>query len=166
MGARQKQSPSWFRQLVTVAGAASMHTPSCSRTSADPVRLDTARLPCLAIGRPAAATTIAAAVEMLNEPEPSPPVPQVSAMTACWLETLSIFPRSDVATPAISSADSPASARATSQRPNAARSTVPSNTWSTSSRVSLRPAWMPRRILSRKASLSTVPWATRAGSEG
>ena len=39
---------------------------------------DTARLPCLAMGTPAAAATIAVAVEMLNVPCTSPPVPQVS----------------------------------------------------------------------------------------
>jgi hypothetical protein len=33
----------------------------------------------LATGRPAAAATKAAAVETLIEPEPSPPVPQLSA---------------------------------------------------------------------------------------
>ena len=37
-----------------------------------------ARLPCLATGTPVAATTSAAAVEMLNVPLPSPPVPTTS----------------------------------------------------------------------------------------
>ncbi len=37
-----------------------------------------ARLPCLTTGTPQAATTIAAAVEILTVPAPSPPVPQVS----------------------------------------------------------------------------------------
>ena len=55
-----------------------MFTPRAASASADPVRLVTARLPCLATGTPAAATTSAAAVLMLNVPEPSPPVPQVS----------------------------------------------------------------------------------------
>ena len=55
-----------------------MRTPSASSTSADPHRDDTARLPCLAIGTPAAAATSAAEVEMLNVSAPSPPVPQVS----------------------------------------------------------------------------------------
>ena len=53
-------------------------TPSASSTSALPHRLDTERLPCLATRTPQAATTSAAAVEMLNVPERSPPVPQVS----------------------------------------------------------------------------------------
>ena len=66
-----------------VSGGTPTATPNCSSTSADPVRLVTARLPCFATGSPAAAATIAAAVEMLNEPQPSPPVPQVSATTTC-----------------------------------------------------------------------------------
>ena len=55
-----------------------MFTPSASRTSALPHWLETERLPCLAIRMPQAASTIAAAVEILNVPERSPPVPQVS----------------------------------------------------------------------------------------
>ena len=43
-----------------------------------PQWLETDRLPCLATGTPAAATTKAAVVETLKVPEPSPPVPQVS----------------------------------------------------------------------------------------
>ena len=43
-----------------------MLTPSASNTSALPQRLDTERLPCLATGTPQAATTSAAAVEMLK----------------------------------------------------------------------------------------------------
>jgi hypothetical protein len=53
-------------------------TPSASRTSALPHRLETLRLPCLATRTPHAATTSAAAVEMLNVPDWSPPVPHVS----------------------------------------------------------------------------------------
>ena len=59
----------------------SKRTPKCSNTSAEPVLLETARLPCFATGRPVAATTIAVAVEILNVPEPSPPVPQVSTIS-------------------------------------------------------------------------------------
>ena len=39
---------------------------------------ETARLPCLATGTPAPATTNAVVVEMLKVCSPSPPVPQVS----------------------------------------------------------------------------------------
>jgi hypothetical protein len=49
----------------TTGNSASMFTPSCARTSAEPDREDRLRLPCLATGTPAPATTIAAAVLML-----------------------------------------------------------------------------------------------------
>ena len=55
-----------------------MFTPSAESTSAEPLRLVTARLPCLATGTPAAAVTSAAVVLMLNSFELPPPVPQVS----------------------------------------------------------------------------------------
>ena len=61
------------------SGATSSLPPSCSSTSAEPQREVTERLPCLATGRPAAAATKATAVERLIVPEPSPPVPQLSA---------------------------------------------------------------------------------------
>ena len=43
-----------------------------------PAAEETARLPCLATGTPAPATTNAVVVEMLNVCSPSPPVPHVS----------------------------------------------------------------------------------------
>src|SRR5438132_9977923 len=52
--------------------------PSASITSALPQRLLAERFPCFAIFMPAPAATKAAAVEILNVPDPSPPVPQVS----------------------------------------------------------------------------------------
>ena len=66
------------RQPSTTAGGADTRTPSASKTSALPDRLDTDRLPCFATRTPHAATTIAAQEEMLNVPERSPPVPHVS----------------------------------------------------------------------------------------
>ena len=56
----------------------SIRTPSASRTSKLPVRRLAARLPCLATGTAAPATTNAAVVEMLNVSSPLPPVPQLS----------------------------------------------------------------------------------------
>ena len=56
----------------------SILTPSAVSTSAPPEREDSARLPCLATGTPAPATMKAAQVEMLKEPEASPPVPTTS----------------------------------------------------------------------------------------
>ena len=70
--------PTSSMQSAMSAGGRSMRTPSASSTSAEPHREDIARLPCLAIGTPAAAATSAADVEMLKVSEPSPPVPQVS----------------------------------------------------------------------------------------
>ena len=61
-----------------MAGAARILTPSASYTSALPHWLETDRLPCFAMRIPAAAATSAAADEILNVPERSPPVPHVS----------------------------------------------------------------------------------------
>ena len=52
--------------------------PAASRTSALPDFDEIDRLPCFATLPPAAATTKADAVDILNKPRPSPPVPQVS----------------------------------------------------------------------------------------
>src|SRR5512137_1155683 len=73
--------PTCWTHSSTISGGASMLTPIVSSTSALPQLLETARLPCLATVRPAAATTKAAVVEMLKVLRPSPPVPQVSTMT-------------------------------------------------------------------------------------
>ena len=60
------------------SGDISILTPKASRTSADPHLLLAALLPCFATGTPAAAITIDAVVEILNELEPSLPVPTIS----------------------------------------------------------------------------------------
>ena len=75
---RPRRAPATTR----VGRAHRASTPSASKTSALPHRLDTARLPCLATRTPAPASTIAAAVETLNVCAPSPPVPQVSNTSA------------------------------------------------------------------------------------
>ena len=69
-------------------GGAATFTPSCSNTSALPQRLDTDRLPCFATFTPHAATTIAAADEMLNVPDRSPPVPHVSNTSPGGVDSL------------------------------------------------------------------------------
>ena len=66
------------RAASALAASWSIRTPSASSTSAEPAWDVIARLPCFATGIPAAATTSAAVVEMLNVPEPSPPVPTTS----------------------------------------------------------------------------------------
>jgi len=70
--------PTASRQRPVAAASSSMRTPRCSSTSAPPKRPDAARLPCFATAAPAPAATSAAAVEMLNVLQPSPPVPQLS----------------------------------------------------------------------------------------
>ena len=81
--ANMNPNPTSSMQSATSAGARSMRTPSASSTSADPLRDDTARLPCLATYAPPAAATSAADVEMLNVWAPSPPVPAVSTSVWC-----------------------------------------------------------------------------------
>ena len=53
-------------------------TPSSVNTSELPLLLVIDRFPCFATFTPAPATTNETAVEILNEPELSPPVPQTS----------------------------------------------------------------------------------------
>src|SRR5213594_1660943 len=70
--------PTSSTQRATFAGVRSRLMPSVSTTSAEPQSDDTDRLPCLATFKPAPATTKAVAVETLNVPAASPPVPHVS----------------------------------------------------------------------------------------
>ncbi len=65
-------------ERATRSGARSIFAPSASSTSADPQRELTERLPCFATRTPAPAITNEAAVEILNVPAASPPVPAVS----------------------------------------------------------------------------------------
>src|SRR5664280_36346 len=71
-----------------------MSTPSAARTSAEPHADETARLPCFATGAPAPATTKAAAVETLNVPSPSPPVPHTSIARAAHRRPRGARPKS------------------------------------------------------------------------
>jgi anthranilate phosphoribosyltransferase len=64
--------------LATSPGDSAILTPAASSTSALPDLPVAARLPCLATTAPPAAATNAAAVETLNSPAASPPVPTVS----------------------------------------------------------------------------------------
>ena len=77
-GGETETDPDLFDALATDAGGRAISTPSASRTSADPVREEAARPPCLHTGTPAPATIRAAIVETLIVPARSPPVPQVS----------------------------------------------------------------------------------------
>ncbi len=77
-GAKAKPMPVFATQNSTPAAGRSTFTPRASSTSAEPLFDDTDRLPCLTTGTPAPVHTSAAAVEMLNVPLKSPPVPHRS----------------------------------------------------------------------------------------
>src|SRR5579863_3640843 len=111
-----KPMPTSAIQRPTASGERLMLTPSAERTSAAPEREDSARLPCLATGTPAPATISAAQVEMLNEPDASPPVPTTS-MALDGASTRSILPRIAVTAPVISSTVSPRTRNAISSAP-------------------------------------------------
>ena len=70
--------PTVERQSAKSMGGRVMFTPSASITSAEPHLEVMLRLPCLATRIPAPAATSAVAVEILNVPLASPPVPHVS----------------------------------------------------------------------------------------
>ena len=98
------------------AALSSILTPSAPSTSAEPERDDNARLPCFATGTPAPATMKAAQVEMLKEPDASPPVPTTS-MAPGGASTFSILARIAVTAPVISSTVSPRTRSAISRPP-------------------------------------------------
>ena len=107
----------------------SIRTPSASITSADPLPECDARFPCFATRAPAAAATIAAAVEILNVPNPLPPVPHVS--TRCsggsspFANTGAACRRITLANPASSSTRTGRAFIAVSSRTMSAVSTLP-----------------------------------------
>ena len=86
---------------------ASILTPSSLSTSAEPVLLVMLRFPCLATAIPDPTATMAAAVEMLKVPEPSPPVPQVSTRSSREDSKTVMCLRMAPAAPAISATVSP-----------------------------------------------------------
>ena len=77
-GGKAEADPGFLDAAGHGPGGRAISTPSASSTSAEPVREDAARPPCLQTGTPAPATTRAAMVETLMVPARSPPVPQVS----------------------------------------------------------------------------------------
>src|SRR5689334_12280678 len=115
-GANMNPMPASRIHSPICSGDSSMLTPSAESTSAAPDRDDKARLPCLATGTPAPATISAAQVEILNEPDASPPVPTTSIASggAC---TRSIFARMTLTAPVISSTLSPRTRSAISRPP-------------------------------------------------
>ena len=111
-----KPMPACLMQRLMPSGLRSIFTPSAASTSAAPERDESARLPCLATGTPAPATIKAAQVEMLNEPEASPPVPTTSIASG-GAATRSILSRIAVTAPVISSTVSPRTRNAISRAP-------------------------------------------------
>src|SRR3546814_14001691 len=73
--ANRKQMPRSASVASAVAAARSRSRPSASSVSAAPALEEAARLPCLATGTPAAATTSDTEVETMSVWCPSPPVP-------------------------------------------------------------------------------------------
>ena len=102
--------------VAASAGERSVGMPSAASTSALPLLLVMARLPCLATVTPAAAQRMATVVEMLNVFRPSPPVPQTSSMMPARVVSSNgkavARARSSLAKVANSSAVSPFSASA------------------------------------------------------
>src|SRR5206468_2251508 len=121
-------------------------------TSAPPTAPDTARLPCLATGTPAAAATRPAAVETLSVPAPSPPVPQVSIASAGTSGMETAWARSTRAAPASSATASPFMRSATSRLATSAALAAPERISSTHADISLSERSWPsttRAIASR-----------------
>src|SRR5215475_10343987 len=111
-----KPMPASVMQRAIASGARSILTPSAPSTSAAPEREESARLPCFATGTPAPATMKAAQVEMLCEPEASPPVPTTSIASG-GASTRVILARMVVTAPVISSTVSPRTRRPISRPP-------------------------------------------------
>ena len=146
-----KPMPASAMQRPIASGVRSMLTPSAASTSAAPERDDSARLPCLATGTPAPATMSAAQVEMLNEPEASPPVPTTSIASG-GAATRSILARIADTAPVISSTVSPRTRNAISSAPIcdgvASPDIICSKAPEASSRVSVAPvATLPMSAL-------------------
>src|SRR4029077_4093295 len=154
-----KPIPASAMQRPISSGARMILTPSAASTSAAPEREDKARLPCLATGTPAPATISAAQVEMLNEPEASPPVPTTSTAFG-GASTRSILPRIAVTAPVISSTVSPRTRSPISSAPIcdgvASPDIICSKAVAASSRVSAAPvATLPIKPLNCAVTVSS-----------
>src|SRR3984885_13391919 len=152
-----KPMPASRMQWPICAGIRSILTPNAASTSAAPERDDSARLPCLATGTPQPATISAAQVEILYEPEASPPVPTTS-MASGGAFTRSILARIAVTAPVISSTVSPRTRKAIKSAPIcdgvASPAIICSKALAASSRDSAAPvATFPIRALNSTATV-------------
>src|SRR5271170_2965876 len=150
-----KPMPASAMQCPIASGVTLMLTPSAVSTSAAPERDDNARLPCLATGTPAPATMKAAQVEMLNEPEASPPVPTTSTASA-GATTPSILPRIAVTAPVISSMVSPRTRKAINRPPICDGVTSPDIMLSNASNAASRLSAAPVATCAMSALISTM----------
>src|SRR3990170_3532301 len=161
-----KPSPHSAMQRAIVSGPHSILTPSAVSTSAEPEREEIERLPCLATGTPAPATTKAAQVEILYVPLASPPVPHVS-MAPSGAATLTALARMARAAPAISSIVSPRTRKPMRSAPTCASVAPPDMIRSKASAASLSVRLIPAATLpmaARRSAGSAVPAST--GLEG
>ena len=126
IGAIMKQMPAWSSARCATAGPPSTLMPIWVSASAAPDFDDRFRLPCLATGTPAPATTKAVAVEMFSVPLPSPPVPTMS-IAPSGAVTRFMRARMARAAAAISSTVSPRTRKAISRPPIWAGVAAPSN---------------------------------------
>ena len=110
--ANMKPNPHSSRILWVSSGGRSMLAPRASSTSAAPHLLLAALLPCFATGTPQDATTKADVVDMLNDPDLSPPVPTISRASEWSPGSLRPWDLISTAEAAISSTVSPFTVRA------------------------------------------------------
>src|SRR5258707_10671582 len=111
-------------QALFVSGELSILTRGGGGTPAARDRDEGGGSPCWATGTPAPATMKAAHVEMLNEPEASPPVPTTS-IASSGAATVSILARMAVTAPVISSTVSPPTRRPIRHAPISSGATQP-----------------------------------------
>src|ERR1700690_612299 len=154
--------PASRMQRPTASTLGSILTPSACSTSAAPDFDDSARLPCLAIGTPAPATMKAAQVEMLNEPEASPPVPTTSTASGGAF-TPSILARIVVTAPVISSTVSPRTRKPISSAPICEGVASPDIMLSKAEDASARVRLAPVATLAMSALKSSAMGLTRYG---
>src|SRR5579884_3928745 len=152
-----KPMPASRMHRPILSGVRSILTPRAASTSAAPERDESARLPCLATGTPAPATISAAQVEMLNEPEASPPVPTTS-MASGGASTRSILARMALTAPVISSTVSPRTRRPISSAPICDGVASPAIICSKALAASSRPSDAPVATLAMMPRNSTVTW--------
>src|SRR5664279_395333 len=157
-----KPMPASPMQAPTCSALSSILTPSACSTSAAPDFDDSARLPCLATGTPAPATMNAAQVEMLNEPEASPPVPTTSTASGGAF-TPSILARMVVTAPVISSTVSPRTRSAISSAPICEGVASPDIMLSKAAAASPRVRLAPVATLAMSALKSSAMGLTRYG---